>query len=64
MTFVVFVIVGGVLVGVVGLGALYDYLARRRGSSVGVSTPENSDNARNVQAAVDPTRQDRLGGGL
>jgi hypothetical protein len=61
---VVFVIVGGALVGVVGLGALYDYLARRRGSSVSVSTPENSGDARTVQAVADPTRQDRLGGGL
>jgi hypothetical protein len=61
---VVFAIAGSILVGVVGLGALYDYLARRRGSSVSVSTPENSGNARTVQAAFDPTRQDRLGGGL
>jgi hypothetical protein len=61
---VVFAIAGSILVGVVGLGALYDYLARRRGSSVSVSTPEYADNARNAQAAVDPTRQDRLGGGI
>jgi hypothetical protein len=64
MTFVAFVIAGGVLVGAVGLAALYDYRVRRRGGSTGGSTPENSDNPRNVQAAVDPTRQDRLGGGL
>ncbi len=64
MTFVAFVIAGGVLVGAIGLAALYDYRVRRRGSSVSVSTPENSDNARTVQAAFDPTRQDRLGGGL
>jgi hypothetical protein len=64
MTFVAFVIAGGVLVGAIGLAALYDYRVRRRGSSVSVSTRENSDNARIAQAAFDPTRQDRLGGGL
>jgi hypothetical protein len=64
MLVMIFVIVGGVLVGVVGLGALYDRLARRRGNSVSVSTEERSNNPRNVEAALDPTRQDRLGGGL
>jgi hypothetical protein len=35
-------IVGGVLVGSVGLGALYDHLARRRGRNVNVgSSPGN-----------------------
>lgn len=64
MTIVGFVIAGGVLLGAIGVAALYDYRVRRRGGSVSVSTPENSDNTRNVQAAADPTRQDRLGGGL
>jgi hypothetical protein len=64
MGFMFLGILGGVIVGAIGLGALYDYLARRRGSSVTVSTPESSTNARTVEAALDPTRQDRLGGGL
>jgi hypothetical protein len=64
MTPMAFVIAAGVLVGAVGLAGVYDYRVRRRGGSTGGSTPANSANPRNVQAAVDPTRQDRLGGGL
>lgn len=59
-----FVITGGVIAGAIGLAALYDYRARRRGSRVSVSTQESASNPRNVEAALDPTRQDRVGGGL
>jgi hypothetical protein len=57
----IFVISGGVILGVVALGALYDYRARRRGSRVSVSTGEGSNNPRDVEAVLDPSRQDRLG---
>lgn len=60
----VFVIGGGVIIGAIGLGALYDYRVRRRGSKVSVSTPEASQNPREVEAVLDPSRQGRLGGGL
>jgi hypothetical protein len=57
----VVVIAGGVLLGAIGLGALYDYRARRRGSRVSVSTQEASSNPRDAEAVLDPSRQDRLG---
>jgi len=56
-----FVIAGGVILGVIGLGALYDYRARHRGRRVSVSTEEASHNEREVEARLDPSRQDRLG---
>jgi hypothetical protein len=56
-----FVIVGGVILGAIGLGTLYDYRARRRGTRVSVSTQEASSNPRDVEAVFDPSRQDRLG---
>ena len=56
-----FVIAGGVILGAIGLGALYDYRARRRGTRVSVSTQEASSNPRDVEAVFDPSRQDRLG---
>ena len=60
----VFVIAGSVILGAIGLGALYDYRARRRGGRVSVSNQEASSNPRDVEARLDPSRQDRLGGGL
>jgi hypothetical protein len=57
----VFVIAGAVILGAIALGALYDYLARRRGSKVSVSTGKGSNNPRDVEAVLDPSRQDRLG---
>ncbi len=57
----VFVIASGVILGAIALGALYDYRARRRGSRVSISTREASANPRGVEAALDPSRQDRLG---
>ena len=60
----VFVIAGGVIAGAIGLAALYDYRARRRGSRVSVSGEEGFSDPREAQAVLDPTRQDRLGGGL
>ncbi|HSR87012.1 MAG TPA: hypothetical protein VLM11_22760 [Streptosporangiaceae bacterium] len=59
-----FVIAGGVIAGAIGLAALYDYRVRRRGSRVSVSGEEAFSNPREVEAFIDPTRQDRLGGGL
>jgi hypothetical protein len=56
-----FAIAGGVILGAIGLGALYDYRARRRGTRVSVSGQEASKNPRDVEAALDPSRQDRLG---
>jgi hypothetical protein len=58
----VFVITGAVIAGGIGLAALYDYRARRRGSRVSVSGAGASNNPREVVAALDPTREDRLGG--
>ena len=57
----VFVIAGGVILGAIALGGLYDYRARRRGSRVSVSTQDASNNPRDVEAVLDPSRQDRLG---
>jgi hypothetical protein len=57
----VFVIACSVILGAIGLGALYDYRARRRGSRVSVSTQEAFSNQRDVEAVIDPSRQDRLG---
>jgi len=57
----VFVIAGGVILGMIGLGALYDYQARHRGSRVSVSVEGASHNEREVEARLDPSRQDRLG---
>ena len=39
-------ITGGIVVGGIGLGAVYDFIVRRRGSSVSISSkgPMNSDN--------------------
>jgi hypothetical protein len=56
-----FVIAGGVILGAIALGALYDYRVRRRGSRVSISTQQASGNPRGVEAALDPSRQDRLG---
>jgi Flp pilus assembly protein TadB len=64
MLFMLFVIAGGVIAAAVGVAALYDYRARRRGSKVSVSAEQASSNRRNVEAALDPSRQDRLPGGL
>jgi len=60
----VVIVVVGVVVGAIGLAALYDYRARRRGSRVSVSIEKASSDSRNVEAVLDPSRQDRLGGGL
>jgi hypothetical protein len=57
----IFVISGAVILGAIALGALYDYRTRRRGSRVSVSTGKGSNNPRDVEAALDPSRQDRLG---
>jgi hypothetical protein len=59
-----FVITGGVIAGAIALAALYDYRVRGRGGRVSVSGDGASSNPRNVEAALDPSRQDRLGGGL
>jgi hypothetical protein len=58
-----FVIAGAVIVGGLGIAALYDYRVRRRGGRASVAPGDASSNPRNVEAALDPTRQDRLGGG-
>jgi hypothetical protein len=52
-----FVIVGGLLLGVVGLGALYDYRARHRGWRVSASTEEAFNNRLDVQAIQNPFLQ-------
>lgn len=42
------VIAGGVILGAIGLGGLYDYRARRRGNRVSISTDVAFDNRLDV----------------
>jgi hypothetical protein len=44
------VIAGGVILGAIGLGVLYDYRARRRGWRVSASTDEAVHNRRDVES--------------
>jgi hypothetical protein len=44
MAFMFIVIAGGVIVGAIGLAALYDYRARRRGYRISASTDAALDN--------------------
>jgi hypothetical protein len=60
----VFVIAGGVIAGTIGLAAWYDYRVRRHGGRASVSAGGAASSPRNVQAELDPSRQDRLGSGL
>ena len=45
-----FAIAGGVILGAIGLGALYDYRARRRGWRVSASTEEAFHNRLDVES--------------
>lgn len=51
------VILGGVIAGAVGLAALYDYRARRRGWKVSASTTEAFNNRLDVAAVHNPYLQ-------
>lgn len=62
MVFVLILIAGSAVVGAVGFAALYDYRARRRGSRVSVSNQDASKGPREVEAALDPSREVRLAG--
>ena len=51
------VIAGGVILGAIGLAALYDYRARRRGWRVSASTEEAFHNRLDVESISNPFLQ-------
>jgi len=57
MSFMFVAIAAGVILGAIGLGALYDHRERRRGYTVSVPTDEARDNLRDVKMLHNPPPQ-------